>query len=41
MSCSSRRQKKKGKKNFGKLDLYALKDKYRFNENELIEFKQR
>jgi len=42
MACSSKsRQKKKGKKNFGKLDLYALKDKYRFNENELIEFKQR
>ena len=38
-ACGGRSRKKN--KNFGKIDLYALKEKYRFNENELLEFKQR
>jgi len=39
MHCGSKR--KKNKKPLSKVDLYSLKEKYRFNEGELIEFKQR
>jgi len=39
MHCGSK--SKKNKKPLSKVDLYSLKEKYRFNENELIEFKQR
>ena len=44
MACSnrkSRRSKRNTKLIFGKTDLEALRSKYRFNDHELLEFKQR